>query len=287
MRFSIIVPAYNEAAYLATTLRSLQEQDYPGAYEIIVVDNNSTDQTAALAASFGVRVVLEREQGVCAARQRGSEVAVGEILVSTDADTIYPPDWLRTVDEVFRRSDSIVGVAGPCRYEGSRWWTRAFPALLFGLVAQLFAITGVVLYVSATNIAMRRTAFPGYDKTLTQGGDELDLLRRLRRRGQVVWDRHNVVVTSPRRFDRGLVYNLFVSLIVYYLLAYALNRLTGRQALGMAPAFRRRVSMTSWSPRLRAWVALTVASVAAVSIGWFTGAGPAAASSIATFLDLR
>ena len=50
MRFSIIVPAYNEAAYLGRALDSLLHQDYTGRYEVIVVDNNSTDGTAAIAA---------------------------------------------------------------------------------------------------------------------------------------------------------------------------------------------------------------------------------------------
>ncbi len=113
------------------------------------------------------------------------------------------------------------------------------------MVAGLFAMTGFVVYVSATNIAMRRSAFPGYDLRLTQGGDEFDLLRRLRRRGKVVWDRRNVVVTSARRMQRGLIYNLFVSGFVYYFLGYLLNRISARRTIGMAPAFRYDASSSS------------------------------------------
>ena len=54
MRFSVIVPAYNEAAYLGRALGSLLHQDYNGKYEVIVVDNNSSDDTAAIAAQYGV-----------------------------------------------------------------------------------------------------------------------------------------------------------------------------------------------------------------------------------------
>jgi glycosyltransferase involved in cell wall biosynthesis len=237
-RFSVVVPAYNEGAYLGRTLASLQAQDFEGPYEIIVVDNNSDDDTAEVARSFGVQLAREPESGVCAARQRGAEVASGEILVSTDADTVHPPDWLRRIDATFRQGDGAVAVAGPCRYEGEHSWTKAYPALLFGLVARIFGRTGVVLYVSATNLAMTRAAFPGYDRSQTQGGDELDLLRRLRRGGRVVWDRGNVVITSPRRLQRGLLYNFFVTFLTYYLLGYAVNRLSGRRWLGMAPAVR-------------------------------------------------
>ena len=88
------------------------------------------------------------------------------------------------IDARFAESERVVAVAGPCRYKNPSWWAKAFPILLFGLVAAIHALTGFVFYVSATNFAIRRTAFPGYDLNLTQGGDELDLLRRLRRRGR-------------------------------------------------------------------------------------------------------
>ena len=127
IRFSIVVPAYNEAGYLGCSLTSLQDQDFAGPYEIIVVDNNSTDDTAAVAAGYGVRVVNEPEQGVCAARQRGAEVSNGEIIVSVDADTVYPSDWLSTIDERFTASEEIVAVAGPCRFGNPSWWSKSFP----------------------------------------------------------------------------------------------------------------------------------------------------------------
>jgi glycosyltransferase involved in cell wall biosynthesis len=281
MRFSVIVPAYNEGAYLGRALHSLQHQDYDGNYEIIVVDNNSTDDTAAVAAWYGVRVVSEPRQGVCAARQRGVDCAQGEIIVSTDADTTQPPDWLRTIDAGFAASDKVVAVAGPCRYQDPSWWAKAYPTLLFGLVAAIYALTGFVFYVSATNIAIRRSAFPGYDLKLTQGGDELDLLRRLRRRGFVNWLRHNVVTTSARRLQRGLLYNFFVTFLVYYVLAYWLNRLSQRQTFGMAPAFRqerRRPLAPVW---VRRRVVLGILLVGLTSLGFATGAGDVAMDGLA------
>jgi glycosyltransferase involved in cell wall biosynthesis len=247
IRFSIVIPAFNEAAYLGQTLMALQRQDFAGAVEIIVVDNNSTDGTAAVAAEFDVRVVHEPRPGVCWARQRGTEEAHGEIVISTDADTVQPPDWLSKIDRTFRDRDDCVAVASPCRFRPAPLWARIYPRLLFGLVYALFLISRRVWYGSATNIAFRRTAWSGYDTTLTQGGDELDLLRRLRRRGRVVFDPSNVVTTSARRLRHGLVYNVFVTLLFYYVLGYWLNRLFSRTVLRMAPAFRqerpkRRVS---------------------------------------------
>jgi glycosyltransferase involved in cell wall biosynthesis len=283
MRFSVIVPAYNEAAYLGHALDSLLHQDYDGRYEIIVVDNNSCDETAAIAARYGVRVVSEPQQGVCAARQRGVDCATGEIIISTDADTTQPRDWLRAIDARFIESEKVVAVAGPCRYKDPSWWAKAYPTLLFGLVAAIYGLTGFVFYVSATNFAVRRTAFPGYDLNLTQGGDELDLLRRLRRRGQVSWERQNVVTTSARRLQRGLLYNIVVTFFVYYLLAYWFNRLSQRQTFGMAPAFRHERRHTFSRGVVPRRVVLGIVLVGLTSLGFATGAGPAAVANLANF----
>jgi glycosyltransferase involved in cell wall biosynthesis len=281
IRFSVIVPAYNEAAYIGRALQALRDQDYDGNYEIIVVDNNSTDATAAVAAGFGVRVVSEPQQGVCAARQRGVDCARGEIIVSTDADTTQPRDWLRSIDDGFAASDRVIAIAGPCRYQNPSWWAKAYPALLFGLVAAIYALTGFVFYVSATNIAVRRSAFPGYDVKLTQGGDELDLLRRLRRRGLVSWERQNVVTTSARRLERGLLYNIFMTFLVYYLLAYGLNRFSHRRRFGMAPAFRQERLQPLVPVWVRGRVVLGILLVGLTSLGFATGAGDAAMDSLA------
>jgi glycosyltransferase involved in cell wall biosynthesis len=267
-RFSVIVPAYNEGAYLGRTLASLDGQDFPGPYEIIVVDNNSDDDTSDVARSFGVQLVQEPETGVCAARQRGAEAASGEILVSTDADTEHPRDWLRRIDATFRSSVDAVAVAGPCRYEGEHGWTRAYPALLFGLVARVFQRTGFVFYVSATNLAMTRAAFPGYDRTQTQGGDELDLLRRLRRTGTVVWNRRNVVTTSARRLQRGFLYNFFVTFLTYYLLGYMVNRLSGRRWFGMAPAVRPQRGQVRGRRSVQLAGVVVLAAAASVSLAF-------------------
>jgi glycosyltransferase involved in cell wall biosynthesis len=239
-RFSVVVPAHNEEEFLGDCLESLLSQDFAGNYEIIVVDNNSTDGTADVARAYGVTVVSETRPGVCWARQRGTEIASGEIIVSTDADTVYDPGWLTGIDAAFLDSPEVVAVAGPCRFTDAPWWGRLYASGLFRTVNALSRMTGRVPYVAAANLAFRKAAWPGYDTQATQGGDELDLLRRLRRRGQVRFDAGNPVFTSSRRMQRGLAYNIVVTFLFYYLLGYSLNRMTGRTVVGMAPSFRSR-----------------------------------------------
>jgi glycosyltransferase involved in cell wall biosynthesis len=241
-RFSVVIPAYNEAQFLGSCLDSLRAQDFPEPCEVIVVDNNSTDRTAEIARSHGATVLHEARPGVCAARQRGTEAARGEIVVSTDADTVFDRHWLARIDHAFRENPRRVAVAGPCRFVDPPWWGRVYTCVLFGVVSLIARLTGRILYVTATNIAFRRSEWPGYDVEATQGGDELGLLRRLQARGPVAFLPANPTFTSSRRLHRGLAYNVLVTCLYYYLIGYALNRLAGRQVIGMAPAFRTTAS---------------------------------------------
>jgi hypothetical protein len=83
----------------------------------------------------------------------------------------------------------------------------------------------------------------------------------MRHEGRVVYDHTNPTFTSGRRFTRGFFYNVFVCLFVFYLSAYALNRVTGRRVIGSAPVFRGNSRRTP-SPRLRLAAAALVATLA-------------------------
>ncbi len=268
-RFSVVVPAVNEEGGIGACLDSLARQDVAGGVEVIVVDNNSVDRTAAVAAAHGATVVFEPRPGVCWARQRGTEAARGDIVVSTDADTTFEPGWLARIDAAFRADPVRVAVTGPCRFVGGPRWGAAYTAVVFGVVHLVFVLTGRVIYASATNIAFRREAWTGYDTHLTQGGDELGLLRSLRSRGPVAFTPDNVTLTSARRLTRGLLYNVFVTCLYYYLLGYALNRIAGRRVLGTAPEIRVDPSRT----RRWAWGAGVGVALAGLLIAGRFGVG--------------
>lgn len=265
VRISVVIPAFNEAGYLQRALDSLHQQDFRGSWEIVVVDNGSTDDTARIAGESGARVLTEPRRGVCWARQLGTTAALGDIVVSTDADTVHTRDWLTRLDAGFRTDPGAVAVAGPCRYEHPLWWAALFPRLWFAAIALGYALTGRIFYITATNIAFRADGFPGYDTSLTQGGDEFDLLRRLRGRGRILWDRHNPVTTSSRRMDQGLAYTLIVSFAYQYGFAYLLNRLSSGRIRRIAPAIRRD-DAESVRRRRRQWGA-GVAVTASVAVG--------------------
>ena len=73
VRFSIVVPCFNEARYIEKTLKSLKNQNFDGDYEIIIVDNNCTDKTVEIAKKYDVKVVSETKAGTCFARDAGTK----------------------------------------------------------------------------------------------------------------------------------------------------------------------------------------------------------------------
>lgn len=108
--YSIVVPAYNEEELLPGTLAALREAMavVPRRGEIVVVDNNSTDPTPALAAAGGARVVFEPVNQIARARNAGARAARGRFLVFVDADTMVPPDVLQASLDALD-SDRVVG----------------------------------------------------------------------------------------------------------------------------------------------------------------------------------
>lgn len=96
---SVVIPAYNEADNILQTLFSLSRNKTRFAFEIIVVNNNSKDDTERLVLASGVRLVNETKQGITAARTAGLMAARGKYLMNADADTLYPENWVQLMIE--------------------------------------------------------------------------------------------------------------------------------------------------------------------------------------------
>lgn len=116
MKISIVIPAYNEEERIKDCLDSLMKQTrIPD--EIIVVDNNSTDQTGKIARKYkGVKVVLEKEQGIIPARNTGFDSASGDIIARCDADTILPSNFAENIVKDFETNSEAVGVSMPVTF---------------------------------------------------------------------------------------------------------------------------------------------------------------------------
>ena len=113
-RLSVIVPVRDGAAFLAESLPALRASDLPPeAWELVVVDDASTDGSAEVAGRYADAVVcLTRPQGPALARNRGAERARGEILVFVDADVCVHVDALRRFNELFTREPDVAAAFG-------------------------------------------------------------------------------------------------------------------------------------------------------------------------------
>lgn len=116
-KFSVIIPTYNAAATLGRAVVSVLDQHHP-AHEVIVVDDGSTDETAATVAAFGnrVRYLFQRNAGVSAARNAGVAAATGDWLAFLDADDWYYPDRLRWHAEWIERDGGLDFFTGDYEY---------------------------------------------------------------------------------------------------------------------------------------------------------------------------
>ncbi len=235
---SIVIPAYNEEKNISRCLKSIKEQDYDGPYEIIVCNNNSSDRTAQIASEEGARVVFEERAGVIFAREAGTKVATGEIIVQTDADSYYEKNWLSRIIETFDKNPDVVAVIGSFKFYDGPAWGKIFSGLLFGITNIVYKINGKMIYIPGANTAFKRKHFHGYNLKLDQGGDEVALLKELKKEGKILFLRNNAVLTSARRLRKGLLYNIFVILIFYYIFDYTYRRLTGRSLTAVFPRIR-------------------------------------------------
>ncbi|MFQ5957451.1 MAG: glycosyltransferase, partial [Candidatus Brocadiales bacterium] len=116
LSISVIVPAYNARFTIGACLESLVSQNFSGSYEIIVVDDGSTDNTSGIVSRYkGVKLLKQDNQGPASARNLGAKAAEGEIILFTDSDCVPQPDWLEEMVRPFTTDKDIVGVKGAYR----------------------------------------------------------------------------------------------------------------------------------------------------------------------------
>ena len=108
---TVVIPAYNEELSIPACIRAIKNQTYDGPFEILVVNNASTDNTAQAAKNLGCKVVYEGKQGYLHSIRRGFNEADGEIIACTDADTLVGKDWLKRIVANLERP-GVVAVSG-------------------------------------------------------------------------------------------------------------------------------------------------------------------------------
>lgn len=200
----MIIPTLNEERRLPICLDSLAEQSFRD-FEIIIVDSGSEDETVEIARKRGAKVVYEPKLGFAVAKNFGASEADGEILVFTDADSLYPRDWLARIVWQFSRKSGkdVVAVVGPIRPLERGTLHRFMFALSTEWLPRITALFGFYI-AQAPNQAFRRSAFEkvgGYDERLRMLEDN-ELPNRIRKVGKIVFDPAVWVWSSARRYER-------------------------------------------------------------------------------------
>jgi O-antigen biosynthesis protein len=204
-RISVVVCTHNGEATIERCLDATCRLDYP-EFEVIVVDDGSTDRTAELTERFDVRLISTENRGLSAARNTGIEAASGDLVAFTDDDAFPDPHWLRYLANGFATSNHV-GLGGP-----------NVPSPDAGLVEQAVAhgpggpihvllSDEVAEHVPGCNMAFRRSALfavDGFDPQFRVAGDDVDMCWRLQERGWTIgFTPAAVVVHRRRRSIRG------------------------------------------------------------------------------------
>lgn len=198
-KISVVVPTYNEEKFLPKLLESLQNQEFNFPYEVIIVDNNSTDKTSEIAKKYGARIVKETKQGYANACNAGFYNAKADIIARADADYIVPKDWLKKIWVSFQEDKNLTAVGGPIYPLESYWWENyiSYPAVVIWMHLLKFLGRGFLF----PNIAMKKKAFyeTGGFNTVINFGEDMDMCMKLKDIGKVSLDLNVYVHSSIRR----------------------------------------------------------------------------------------
>jgi GT2 family glycosyltransferase len=211
-RISVVVCAYNAEPTIQECLDGALRLDYPD-FEVVVVDDGSTDATAELLPAFPVRVISTENRGLSNARNTGLAAADGEIVAYLDSDAYPDPQWLRYLARTFTTTDHVA-VGGPNLPPPGDGAIAECVARSPGGPAHVLLADTVAEHVPGCNLAVRASALReigGFDPRFRAAGDDVDVCWRLQDRGwtlgfnpaALVWHHRRNSVRAYWRQQRG------------------------------------------------------------------------------------
>lgn len=207
---SIVMCSLNEEAFIERTLKSLDEQNVfmekTDRFECLLIDSHSSDRTVEIAEDYGW-TAIDAPRGKLTSRHIGMERAKGEVIISVDADTIYPPNWLNLILKWFGRRD-VVGVITPRLVDPEENMLVSYASVWMSLID-----TGPLLIggmrAPGQSMAMYKQAYfdtGGFDLNINQQNvhemvreEEVKFAMKLRRLGSVPVEWRAPCFTSLRR----------------------------------------------------------------------------------------
>jgi GT2 family glycosyltransferase len=211
-RISVVVCIYNGETTVRDCCEGLRALDYPD-YEVIIVDDGSTDATAAIAAEFGFQIIRTENSGLSRARNTGLQAATGEIVAYTDGDARPDPDWLRYLASAFMTT-THVGIGGWNIAPAGDGWIAECVANAPGGPMHVLLSDAEAEHIPGCNMAFRKAALEsigGFDPQFRAAGDDVDVCWRLQERGEtlgfsaggMVWHHHRDSLRAYWKQQKG------------------------------------------------------------------------------------
>jgi glycosyltransferase involved in cell wall biosynthesis len=187
-KVSVVVCAYNAERTMRRCLESLRSLDYPN-FEVIVVDDGSSDATAQIAAEFPeFRLIRQPNKGLSAARNVGLQAAVGELVAYTDSDCVVDPHWLSfTVRSMME--GGLDGCGGPNYGPHEEGWVEGCVAASPGAPSHVLIGDERAEHLAGCNMVFRKLALEevgAFDPQFSAAGDDVDICWRLIDAGYVL-----------------------------------------------------------------------------------------------------
>jgi GT2 family glycosyltransferase len=200
-KVSVVVCAYNAERTMAPCLAALEKLNYPN-YEVIVVNDGSTDRTREISERFDcVRLINQENKGLSAARNVGIAAATGKIVAFTDSDCVADPDWLTYLVATFLRTGRSA-VGGPNFPPPEDTLVPSAAAVSPGGPTHVLLNDEVAEHIPGCNMAFRKAALEeikGFDPLFRAAGDDVDLCWRLQNQGYQIGFSPAAIVWHFRR----------------------------------------------------------------------------------------
>lgn len=218
--YSVIIPAFNEEEYLPKTLSflqdSMQKLDQKG--EIIIVDNNSTDNTAKVAKKLGANVIFEPVNHISKARNRGASIAIGKFLIFLDADTEISYQLLKNTLEVFENG-SIIGGGSTLKFDTQIPLFARISVYIWNYFSTFFK------YPAGCYLFCKKEVFNkigGFNEKIF-ASEEIWFARKLKSFGKplkksLIILHGNPVITSSRKFKWYPMWKLILTIVFFVIM---------------------------------------------------------------------
>lgn len=218
IKISVVIPVYNDQKRIKRVLESLRKQTYKEPFEIIVVNDYSTDETKEIAKKYAKVITNEKNKGPAFSRNKGIKAAKGEIIAFTDSDCIVANNWLEEIDNVMK-SKKMSALMGYVKIPKSTFIGEAISAIGYPAGGSLgydkmyeVSKEGLTNHISTCNCAIRKAVFEKeglFDETYpTPGREDTEFAIRIwKNKHKILYAKNVKIIHEPRTSIRS-VYNM-------------------------------------------------------------------------------